>query len=57
MEKPKPGRPKSTTPTRNKTITFRLSEDELKLLQKVCYDNRLVYADVLLKGLEFWSRK
>lgn len=57
MENKKPGRPKSDKPTRNKTITLRLSESEFDELQKICYDNRLAYADVLLQGLKHWSDK
>lgn len=57
MEKRKPGRPKSDKPTRNKSVTLRVSENELENLQKVCFENRLTYTDVLLKGLEHWSRE
>lgn len=57
MEKRKPGRPKSDKPTRNKSVTMRLSENELNLLQTICFENRITYTDVLLKGLENWSRK
>lgn len=57
MEKRKPGRPKSEKPTRNKSATLRLSETEFDELQKVCFENRITYTDVLLKGLEFWSNK
>lgn len=57
VEKRKPGRPKSDKPTRNKSVTMRLSENELNLLQTICFENRITYTDVLLKGLENWSRK
>ena len=56
MEKKKPGRPKSDKPIRNKVITIRISEEEYNRLQKVCYENRIAYIDVLLKGLDNWSR-
>lgn len=57
MEKAKPGRPKSDKPTRNKSITIRLTENELLQLQDVCYCDRVSYIDILLKGLEAWSQK
>lgn len=57
MENRKPGRPKSDKPTRNKSITLKLTDNELKELKDVCYEKRLSYIDVLLKGLEYWSRK
>ena len=57
VEKMRRGRPKSDQPTRNKVITVRMSEEELKKLQDLCYEKRIAYIDVLLKGLEFWSRK
>ena len=56
MEKLRPGRPKSDKPTRNKSITIRLTDNELKKLQDLCYRERIAYIDVLLKGLENWSR-
>lgn len=52
MEKRKPGRPRTNKPTRNKAITIRLTENEYKRLCDYCYDNRVAYIDVLLKGLE-----
>lgn len=51
----KRGRPKTNKPIRNKTITLRITENELKKLQDVCYAHRIAYVDVLLKGLENWS--
>lgn len=57
VEKLKPGRPKSNKPTRNRSITIRLTESELEQLQKICYRDRVSYVDILLKGLEFWSQK
>lgn len=57
MEIKKPGRPKSDKPIRNKSITIKLTENELEKLKEVCYEDRLSYIDVLLKGLEFWSTK
>lgn len=57
MENRKPGRPKSDKPTRNKSITLKLTDNELKELKDICYEKRLSYIDVLLKGLEYWSRK
>lgn len=57
METIKRGRPKSKEPTRNKTITFRLTENELIQAQKVCIDHEINYIDIFLKGLENWSRK
>lgn len=57
MEIKKPGRPKTDKPTRNKMISLRVSEDEYNTLQKVCYDERISYIDILLKGLENWSHK
>ena len=55
MEKRKPGRPKSDKPTRNQNITLRLTVEEYENLKAVCYEKRLTYNDILLKGLEFWS--
>lgn len=52
MENKKPGRPKSDKPIRNKSITIKLTENELETLKNVCYEERLAYIDVLLKGLE-----
>ena len=52
MENKKPGRPKSDKPIRNKSITIILTEYELETLKNVCYEERLAYIDVLLKGLE-----
>ena len=57
MENIKRGRPKSKNPTRDKAITFRLTEKELEIAQKVCIDNDIRYIDIFLKGLENWSRK
>lgn len=57
MENKKPGRPKSDKPIRNKSITIKVTEFELNKLKEVCYENRLSYVDVLLKGLETWSTK
>lgn len=57
MENKKPGRPKSEKPIRNKSITMKLTESELTQLKEICYENRIAYIDVLLKGVEFWSRK
>ena len=57
MENKKPGRPKSDRPIRNKSITIKVTEFELNKLKEVCYEYRLSYVDVLLKGLENWSTK
>ena len=57
MEIKKPGRPKSEKPIRNKSINIKLTENELKRLKDTCYDNRISYADILLKGLDQWSDK
>lgn len=55
MEKRKPGRPKTNKPTRDKMITLRVTEEEYAKLQKLCYDERIAYVDILLKGLEYWT--
>ncbi len=57
MENKKPGRPKSNKPIRNKSITIKLTESELNNLKEVCYEYRLSYVEVLLKGLEQWTNK
>ena len=55
MEKKKPGRPKSDKPTRCQNVTLRLSIEEYENLRSVCYENRITYTDVILKGIEFYS--
>ena len=57
VENIKRGRPKTNKPTRDKSINIRLTENELKTLQEICYEHRIAYVDVLKKGLEFWSPK
>lgn len=57
MEQMKRGRPKSKEPTRNKHLAIRVSTPELEELQKVCIKHDIRYIDVLLKGVEYWSRK
>lgn len=57
MEKMRRGRPKSKEPTRDKNINFRVNEQELNEIQRVCIENDLRYLDIFLKGLEFWSNK
>lgn len=57
MESKKPGRPKLQRPTRDKTINIRLTDSEFNELKTLCYDNRISYIDVLLKGVEFWSKQ
>ena len=57
MEKMRRGRPKSDKPTRNKTLSIKVTPCELEEIQKVCIENNLRYIDVIKKGLEFWSRK
>ena len=57
MEKRKPGRPKSDKPTRNQNVTLRLTVEEYEKLRTVCYEQGLTYTDVMLKGVEFCSRK
>lgn len=56
MEKRKPGRPKTDKPTRDKMISLRVTEEEHNKLQKLCYDERISYVDILLYGLEHWSK-
>ena len=56
MEKRKPGRPKSDKPIRDRMLSMRISDEEYNLVQKVCYENKINYIDILLKGLESWSR-
>lgn len=55
MEKRKIGRPKAKGPVRNKNINFRVTEEELEKIIKICNDNDIRYIDVFLKGLEFWN--
>jgi hypothetical protein len=56
VENKKPGRPKSDKPVRNKSITIKVTEDELRELKNLCYEERIAYVDVLLKGLRNWSK-
>ena len=57
VEKKKPGRPKTDKPTRDKMISLRVTDDEYNQLQELCYKERIAYIDILLYGLENWSRK
>lgn len=57
MEKMKRGRPKSKEPIRTKNINFRVTEEELKRVHKICVEHDVRYIDVFLKGLEHWSKK
>jgi hypothetical protein len=57
VEKAKPGRPKSDKPIRDKSITIKLTEHELKRLKDICYEDRIAYIDVLLDGMDKRSRK
>ena len=56
MEKRKPGRPK-VKDTKNKRISFPITENELKLAQEISYKNDITYAEIFFKGLEYWSDK
>ena len=51
------GRPKSKEPIRDKRLSIRISAPELEELQKVCIKHDIQYIDVVLKGVEYWSRK
>ena len=50
------GRPKSKEPIRDKRLSIKVTSDELEKIQKVCIENDLRYIDVVMKGLENWSR-
>lgn len=51
------GRPKSKEPIRDKRLSIKVTEDELKAIQEICYKHDIRYIDVVMKGLEYWSRK
>jgi len=53
----KVGRPKSTEPTRSKSITIKMTVAEFEELKTVCYNERLAYVDILLLGLKSLPRK
>ena len=53
----KKGRPTLKTTPRNKRLSIRVTDEELKMIQKVCIENNLQYVDVVMKGLEYWSKK
>lgn len=57
MERKKMGRPKSKEPTRNRNITFRLSELELQKAQEICDSQNIRYIDIFVKGIEVLSKK
>lgn len=57
MDKMKTGRPTINDTPRNKRLSIKVTEEELKAIQKVCIENDLRYIDIVLKGLEFWSQK
>ena len=57
MEKIKRGRPKSKEPIRNKTMSIKVTPQELEQIQRVCIKNDIKYIDIVLKGLEHWSNK
>ena len=57
VEKMKMGRPTLNETPRNKRLSIKVTSEELERIQKVCTENNLRYIDIVLKGLEHWSRK
>ena len=57
VEKMKKGRPTLNETPRNKRLSIKVTSEELERIQKVCTENNLRYIDIVLKGLEYWSRK
>ena len=57
VEKMKMGRPTLNETPRNKRLSIKVTSEELERIQKVCIENNLRYRDIVLKGLEYWSKK
>ena len=56
MEKLKRGRPKSKLPIRDKRLSIKVTSNELVTIQDICLKNDIRYIDVVMKGLEYWSK-
>ena len=56
MDRKKMGRPTIENP-KNKTITFRVTEDYLRKTIEMCDKLNIRYVDIFDKGLAYWSRK
>ena len=57
MEKMKMGRPRLNATARDKTLSIRVTPEELEEIQAVCIKHNIRYIDVVKKGVEYWSRK
>lgn len=57
MEKMKRGRPTLNKTPRDKRLSIKVTAEELEMIQKVCIENDLRYIDVVMKGLEYWTKK
>ena len=56
MEKVKRGRPKSKEPIRDKRLSLKVTAKELETIQEVCIRHDIRYIDIVMKGLEYWSK-
>ena len=50
------GRPTLNDTPRNKRLSIKVTSEELERIQKICFENNLRYIDIVLKGLEHWSK-
>lgn len=51
------GRPRLNATARDKTLSIRVTPEELEEIQAVCIKHNIRYIDVVKKGVEYWSRK
>lgn len=51
------GRPTLNNTPRDKRLSIKVTSDELEQVRKVCIENDIRYIDVVLKGVEYWSKK
>lgn len=54
MDRQKKGRPKVKNP-RDKRLSIRVTENELKHIQEVADKYNLTYIEIFMKGLEHWE--
>lgn len=57
VEKMKMGRPTLNETPRDKTLSIRVTADELEIIQKLCIKHNIRYIDIVTKGVEYWSQK
>ena len=51
------GRPTLNETPRDKTLSIRVTADELEIIQKLCIKHNIRYIDIVTKGVEYWSQK